>query len=54
MIALDFDGSVGIIGAGWLGLALAKQLQQQERSVVVTTQTTEKINTLQAQSLHGE
>lgn len=54
MVTLNFNGSVGIVGAGWLGLALAKQLQKEGGTVVVTTQTPEKINTLQAQSLHAE
>lgn len=38
--------SIGIIGCGWLGKALTKELVEQKHSVIVSTQHQEKINVL--------
>ncbi|MFT5757989.1 MAG: nucleoside-diphosphate-sugar epimerase [Alteromonadaceae bacterium] len=46
--------SVGIIGCGWLGKALALELIKNRHSVVVTTQSTEKKVQLEQQGLTTE
>jgi len=45
---------VAIIGCGWLGYALAKQLQTHKHKVTVTTQSEEKKQTLLLDNIHAE
>ena len=46
--------SVAIIGCGWLGLALTKQLVTEKYRVAVTTQSVGKQNLLLAKSIDAE
>jgi nucleoside-diphosphate-sugar epimerase len=46
--------SVGIIGCGWLGKALASELIEMQHSVVVTTQNTDKKVQLEQQGITTE
>jgi nucleoside-diphosphate-sugar epimerase len=46
--------SVAIIGCGWLGLALTKQLLTEKYRVAVTTQSVDKQNTLLASNIDAE
>jgi len=46
--------SVAIIGCGWLGLALTKQLQTEKYRVAVTTQSVDKQKTLLANNIDAE
>lgn len=48
------DKSVGIIGCGWLGHALAKQLLSEKYRVTVTTQSKEKQQKLFKESIDAE
>ena len=42
----EFEYQTGIVGAGWLGLPLARALQEQGQSVAVTVSTAEKAERL--------
>lgn len=46
--------SVGIIGCGWLGNALAKQLQSQDISVLATRSNIDNVAQLQSQGIKAE
>ena len=46
--------SVAIIGCGWLGLALTKQLLTEKYRVAVTTQNIDKLNSLLANNIDAE
>ncbi|WP_286270095.1 NAD(P)-binding domain-containing protein [Thalassotalea hakodatensis] len=45
--------SVGIIGCGWLGLALAKKCIEKSINVLVTTQSETSLTKVKANGLHG-
>ncbi|MDO6426164.1 NAD(P)-binding domain-containing protein [Thalassotalea sp. 1_MG-2023] len=45
--------SVGIIGCGWLGLALAKKCLEKSINVIATTQSETSLTTVKAHGLHG-
>ncbi len=46
--------SVAIIGCGWLGFALTKQLLMEKYRVAVTTQNIDKLNSLLANNIDAE
>ncbi|MEH6454292.1 MAG: dTDP-glucose 4,6-dehydratase, partial [Psychromonas sp.] len=45
------DKSISVLGSGWLGLPLARLLQQQFSQVNISTRSTEKSNQLEALGL---
>ena len=47
----EFEYQTGIVGAGWLGLPLARALQEQGQSVAVTVSTAEKAERLRGESI---
>lgn len=49
--AVDAVSSVGIVGAGWLGLPLAQALIDEGRKVAVTVTSQEKVDLLRASGL---
>jgi len=51
---VEVNKSVGIIGCGWLGTALAKTLLQQKYFVVGTTQHSKKLESLEKIGMHAE
>lgn len=54
MIGIDDKYSVGIIGCGWLGKALALELIDNQISVIVTTQNTDKMKRLERHGINVE
>jgi len=46
--------SVGIIGCGWLGKALAHQLQQQNINVLTTRSNTDNVKALRSEGINAE
>lgn len=51
MTEQHFAGTIGILGAGWLGLPLARALLAAGKQVAVTVSSTEKAARLQGEGI---
>jgi nucleoside-diphosphate-sugar epimerase len=54
LLSNDIQGSVGIVGCGWLGKALAKKLQQRHIPVLATSSQVCNVDLLNAQGIKAQ